>query len=157
VFAPDGSRILTASDDNTARLWDVDGNLLATLLGHTGRVNSAVFAPDGGRIVTASSDRTARLWDRDGNPLATLEGHVAEVNSGVFARDGRRILTASSDGTARLWEAETQVLVDRVKNEVPRCLTPEQRQRLFLSPTPPRWCIDLHKWPYDTARSPDQR
>jgi hypothetical protein len=39
--------------------------------------------------------------------------------------------------------------VDRVKAEVPRCLTPEQRKRLFLSPEPRRWCIDMHKWPYD--------
>jgi WD40 repeat protein len=44
-FAPDGGRILTASDDNTARLWDRDGKPLATLQGHTGRVNSAAFAP----------------------------------------------------------------------------------------------------------------
>jgi hypothetical protein len=36
---------------------------------------------------------------------------------------------------------------------VPRCLTPEQRERLFLAPEPPRWCIDMRKWPYDTVRS----
>ena len=37
----------------------------------------------------------------------------------------------------------------RDKAEVPRCLTPEQRRSLFLAPEPPRWCIDMHKWPYD--------
>jgi WD40 repeat protein len=58
VSAPDGGRILTASDDNTARLWDRDGKPLATLQGHTGAVNSAVFAPDGGRILTASTATT---------------------------------------------------------------------------------------------------
>ena len=46
VFAPDGGRILTASLDNTARLWDHDGKPLAILKGHTGPVASAVFAPD---------------------------------------------------------------------------------------------------------------
>ena len=44
-----------------------------------------------------------------------------------------------------------QALVDHVKAEVPRCLTPEQRQRLFLAPTPPSWCAAMHKWPYDGA------
>jgi WD40 repeat protein len=44
--APDGGRILTASDDNTARLLDRNGTPLATLQGHTGAVYSAVFAPD---------------------------------------------------------------------------------------------------------------
>jgi WD40 repeat protein len=35
VFAPDGGRILTASHDDTARLWDRDGKPLAILQGHT--------------------------------------------------------------------------------------------------------------------------
>jgi WD40 repeat protein len=150
VFAPDGGRILTASDDYTARLWDRDGKPLAPLWGHTRYVDRAVFAPDGGRILTASHDNTARLWDRDGT-LATLQGHTGSVTSAVFAPDGGRILTASDDRTARLWEAfsEPQTLVDRMKAEVPRCLTREQRQRLFVAPLPPRWCIDMHKWPYD--------
>jgi WD40 repeat protein len=88
--------------------------------------------------------------------LATLEGHTGPVDIAVFAPDGGRILTASEDNTARLWEAfpDSQVLVDRVKAEVPRCLTPEQRERLFLSPEPPRWCIDMHKWPYDGTTPP---
>ena len=112
-----------------------------------------MFAPDGGRILTASNDKTARLWDRDGKPLAILEGHTDAVNSAVFAPDGGRILTASDDKTARLWEAfpETQTLLDRVKAEVPRCLTPEQRQRFFLKPASPHWCAAMHKWPYDGA------
>jgi WD40 repeat protein len=115
-----------------------------------------VFAPDGGRILTASNDKTARLWDRDGTPLATLQGHTDVVYSAVFAPDGGRILTASADNTARLWEAfpTSQALVDRVKTEVPRCLTQEQRQRLFLAPTPPRWCDAMHKWPYNGAIPP---
>jgi WD40 repeat protein len=109
-----------------------------------------VFSPDGARILTASEDGTARLWDRDGKPLAILEGHTDVVKSAVFAPDGGRILTASFDHTARLWEAfpEPQTLVDRVKAEVPRCLTRAQRQRFFLAPTPPSWCVTMHKWPY---------
>jgi hypothetical protein len=44
----------------------------------------------------------------------------------MFAPDGNRILTASDDSTVGLWDAfrETQSLMDRVKAEVPRCLTP---------------------------------
>ena len=54
VFAPDGGRILTASSDNTARLWDRDGKALGTLEGHTNWIRSAAFSPDGGRILTLS-------------------------------------------------------------------------------------------------------
>jgi WD40 repeat protein len=74
----------------------------------------------------------------------------------VFAPDGGRILTASDDKTARLWEAfpEPQTLIDHVKAEVPRCLTQEQRQRLFLASTPPRWCAAMKKWPNTAATPP---
>ena len=71
--APDGRRILTASDDDTARLWDADGKELATLRGHTGSVLSAVFAPDGRRILTASADQTARLWEAFPNPQELID------------------------------------------------------------------------------------
>ena len=153
VFSPDGDRIRTASQDYTARLWGADGQLLATLEGHTLPVSSAVFSPDGRRIVTASSDGTARLWSADGKPFARLLGHAARVSSAVFSRDGRRILTASNDNTARLWEIfpTTQLFIDNVKVVVPRCLTPEERQRLHLPIEQPTWCNTLEKWPYNAV------
>jgi class 3 adenylate cyclase len=64
AWSPDGTRIVTASNDNTARVWDsATGKSLATLQGHTEPVNSAAFSPDGTRIVTASYDKTARVWE----------------------------------------------------------------------------------------------
>ena len=82
-FSPDGQRIVTASLDNTARVWEAQtGKLLATLQGHTEEVTSAQFSPDGERIVTASLDNTARIWEaQSGKLLATLHGHTERVNS----------------------------------------------------------------------------
>ncbi len=110
VFREDGQRILTASEDGTARLWSADGQPFATLSGHTAAITSAVFREDGQRILTASKDGTARLWDADGQPLATLTGHTQQIGSAVFSPDGQRILTASNDGTARLWDGDGQPL-----------------------------------------------
>jgi WD40 repeat protein len=63
LFSPNGQRIVTASLDHTARVWNASsGQLLATLQGHTNILASAVFSPDGRRIVTASDDKTARVW-----------------------------------------------------------------------------------------------
>jgi WD40 repeat protein len=61
-FSADGSKIVTASDDKTARVWDVKGNLIAEIRGHTGVVNRANFNADGSKIVTASNDLTAWAW-----------------------------------------------------------------------------------------------
>ena len=67
-FSPDGRRIVTASEDDTARVWKTDGlGAPVVLRGHEGPVYSASFSPDGLRIVTASQDTTARVWKADGH------------------------------------------------------------------------------------------
>jgi WD40 repeat protein len=59
AFSPDGTRIVTGSTDQTARVWDAaSGRELLALRGHKGGVRSAAFSPDGARIVTASWDTT---------------------------------------------------------------------------------------------------
>lgn len=73
AFSPDGTSIVTASYEETARLWDArTGAARAVLKGHEGTVNSAAFSPDGTSIVTASWDKTARIWDMSlfAKPLA---------------------------------------------------------------------------------------
>jgi WD40 repeat protein len=141
--------------DNTARVWETaSGGPLVTLEGHQKELTTAVFSPDGARVLTASWDQTARLWEAaSGKLLVTLEGHRGWVESAVFSPDGAGVLTASRDKTARLWRvfATTQAIVNHAKAIVPRCLTPEQRQRLHLTPSPPSWCRSRQLWPYDAA------
>ena len=78
AFSPDGTRVLTGSEDNTARLWDAaTGKAVATLAGHTAAVRAVAFSPDGTRVLTGSEDKTARLWDAaTGKAVATLAGHT---------------------------------------------------------------------------------
>ncbi len=109
AYSPDGTRIVTASADKTARIWDArTGRELTVLSGHGDSVESAAYSPDGSRIVTASDDKTARIWDaRTGRELAVLSGHGDNVESAAYSPDGTRIVTTSYDKTARLWDART--------------------------------------------------
>jgi WD40 repeat protein len=117
-FSPDGSLVLTASDDGATRIWRADGRLLHVLR-HAGPVTAAAFSPDGRRVLTTSDDRTARLWQvSSGALLATLRNR-GPVTSGSFSRDGRLVLTTSRDGTARLWNAATGVPLLVVKHGRP--------------------------------------
>ena len=64
-FSPDGQRIVTASSDNTAKLWAVARpgyELIATLHGHSAAVSFADFSPDGTMVVTASRDSRAKVY-----------------------------------------------------------------------------------------------
>jgi len=105
----DGGRVVTASRDHTARIFDTaSGRPLHVLRGHEGPVAKVAFAPDGERVVTASDDGTARIWDASsGEALAVLRHDRGAVNRAAFSRDGRRIVTAGEDGTARVWDARS--------------------------------------------------
>jgi WD40 repeat protein len=139
-FSLDGTRVVTASDDNTARVWDATtGKLLLPPLTHQGTVHSAVFRADGARIVTASWDRTARVWDAvTGRPLSPPIEHPDSVNSAVFNPDGTRILTMGDDEIARIWEiafdggtfAEWSAIAERSPYEIINgVLSPRASQR----------------------------
>ena len=80
AFSADGSRIVTASADKTARVWDAaTGAALTVLSGHTNWVNSAVFSADGSRVLTASLDSTARIWQLDPVVLTPADQRQAYV------------------------------------------------------------------------------
>jgi WD40 repeat protein/serine/threonine protein kinase len=107
-FSPDGQRVVTASLDTTARIWDASIGRELARLGHTDSVHYAAFSPDGARVVTASSDKTAHIWDvATGRELVRLAGHTGQVLSASFSSDGHRVVTASPDGTARVWDVLT--------------------------------------------------
>lgn len=89
VFSKDGTKVLTASQDRTARVWEArTGRLLATLSGHTQPLKDAVFCGQDTRIVTtpeatSEGEDVVRLWDAaTGALLATAVGYEVKCSPG---------------------------------------------------------------------------
>lgn len=104
-FSPDGTHIVTTSEDGAVRIWDVNnGQTLLTLYGQTADVANVAYSPDGTRIATAIGNNQVKVWDSaTGRELLTLAGHSSAVLTVGFSPDGAHIVTASRDGTARIW------------------------------------------------------
>ena len=107
VFSPDGNMLISASNDNTIRRWNVsEGKPIGEpLRGHVGAVYDVAFSPDGTRFVSGGNDTSVRIWDvssgqQFGEPL---QGHLADVTSVAFRPDGSSFASASRDGTVRIW------------------------------------------------------
>ena len=107
AFSTDGQRIVTGSDDQTAKLWEAaSGQELLTLKGHSAAIWSVAFSPNGQRMLTGSWDHTAKVWEAaSGRELLTLTGNPAPIWSVAFSPDGQRIVTGSEDHAAKVWEA----------------------------------------------------
>jgi serine/threonine protein kinase/WD40 repeat protein len=101
----DDRKLVSASDDNTARVWDLDtGKPIAPPLRHASGLNLARFSLDGTRVITASDDNTARIWTlADNDPGGPAVRHNGSVQQASFSFDGSQILTSGGDGVAKLW------------------------------------------------------
>jgi len=73
AYSPDGQRIVTASFEGTAKVWDAEtGKELFTLTSHEGRVFSAVYSAVGKRIATAGDDGICRIYTTDMDELLQI-------------------------------------------------------------------------------------
>ena len=113
-FLPDGSGLVSASFDGTARRWNMAGQLVR-VFPHGGRLRGVAVSPRGDRIVTCGDLHGALVWDAaTGAVLGRLTGHEGRVRCVAFSRDGLQVVTGGRDDTLRWWDAVTGKEVRKV-------------------------------------------
>jgi WD40 repeat protein len=140
ALSPDGTLMVTGSDDHTARIWQVANPAASIVLrGHEAAIRVALFDLDGKRVLTGAEDGTARIWNVDGNgDPVVLKGHVAGIQLAAFDRDGSHVVTAPQPGRQfRLFGGDPPVysvhIWDLSAPDVPRILTTDTQHALSVA------------------------
>jgi len=107
-ITPDGKTAITGSNDNTAKIWDLQtGKTIKTLKDHQRSIYSVNITPDAKMAITGSYKEVC-LWDvGTGELLKKLFGHVNNVVGVALSADGSIAITVSEDRTICLWDVET--------------------------------------------------
>jgi len=108
AVTPDGRKAISASDDQTLKIWDLErGEEVRTLKGHSGSVNAVAVTPDGQKAISSSDDQTLKVWDLErGEEVRTLKGHSSPVRAVAVTPDGRKAISSSDDQTLKVWDLE---------------------------------------------------
>ena len=127
-FTPDGEKLVSASEDNTIRVWKfISKSEIVKIEDVIRFYYDVAVLPSGSVFLAAGSDKiegklvwnTLRnlvsksnyyLQQRDietGNVLKKYVGHADTVNSIELSPDGKTFATSSLDGSVRIWDIES--------------------------------------------------
>jgi WD40 repeat protein len=115
-FLPGDAMVVTASADQSLRVWNAAaGELVRVLDNHTGPVHDLALRPDddGGLPMAASAgaDGTLRLWQPTIGRLVRFARLPSEPLSVAWLPGGERLLVSCRDGKARLIDAATAEMI----------------------------------------------
>ncbi|MDQ3928338.1 MAG: WD40 repeat domain-containing protein [Chloroflexota bacterium] len=115
AWTADGSRLASASDDGTVRLWNasaVGGDEVLRHPEEAGAVKGVAWSPDMKHVVSGAAGGQVYIWDVESKKIVqTLTGHNDQVTSVDWSPDGTRIASGSSDQSLKIWDASDGHLI----------------------------------------------
>lgn len=126
ALSPDGRTAVSAAEDGTVLVWDVQTRKIAHRLDGTqiAPVNKAVYSPTEAKALLGLTDGSLLVWDTAGGEiLHRLQAHDAPISAVATSADGRQALVGDRDGRLLLWDlnrgAELGQLVGRDGEALP--------------------------------------
>ncbi|XP_076129571.1 transducin beta-like protein 2 isoform X2 [Alosa pseudoharengus] len=116
-IAETGKFIMSASSDTTILVWDLKGEVLASINTNQMTNSYASISPCGRFIASCGFTPDVKVWEvcfaksgefKEVARAFDLKGHSAGVHSFAFSNDSRRMATVSKDGTWKLWDTDVE-------------------------------------------------
>ncbi|ETO15968.1 mycorrhiza-induced NACHT/WD-repeat protein, partial [Reticulomyxa filosa] len=108
-YFPDGSKVVSCSNDRTIRVWDVSsGKQLQVLKGNSNSITDAQFSPNDFKTTAYSENNIIQIWDTlSGKQLQMMKGHSGLITGLRFSPDGSKIVSYSEDKSIRIWDVSS--------------------------------------------------
>ncbi|KAM9498893.1 transducin beta-like protein 2 isoform 2-T2 [Salvelinus alpinus] len=116
-IAETGKFIMSASTDTNILIWDLKGEVLASIITNQMTNSYAAISPCGRFVASCGFTPDVKVWEvcfgkggefKEVARAFDLKGHSAGVHSFAFSNDSRRMATVSKDGTWRLWDTDVE-------------------------------------------------
>ena len=117
-YGADASQLVSASNDQTAIIWDVDPLGPAQTLPLGTRARAAAWNNTGSLVAVGGEDGSVQFWDpATGERLheGSADGHAKAVNDVAFNTAGDRLASASEDHSIIVWNTENGTVDHRIR------------------------------------------
>jgi WD40 repeat protein len=114
-WSPDSSRLVSGSEDGTARIWEIGERGPAevqTLSARAGPMTGVAFSPDGTHVMTRSENRVMDVWDVAPGGAAEVVNILGAAGIVNVLSDGRHVTTHGRDGSLSILDLDTEERVD---------------------------------------------
>lgn len=114
---PDGKHLGVGGFDGVIEIFNMDGNEIASLEGHSDWINDIAYGHDG-LLASASKDKTIKIWNvTSQQEISTLVGHSDSVQSISFSPDYSFLVSGGDDKTIRFWDMSTYLETKTFEND----------------------------------------
>ncbi len=116
-FSHDGTFIVSGSEDQTLKLWEVSsGREIRTYNGHQSEVNDVLFTPDDNMLISASRDGYIYFWDiLTGNILKSYEQPGEAILRLALSPNGQYLAVGSIGGKINVYDTQLDSIIYAVK------------------------------------------